>query len=225
MKFKLLATVLAIAALPVTPDSPLAAQATGPQAIPLPPGIAYPHVYTYPEFTARWWQWFLSVPVAKNPATGGACSTAQLGSVWFLAAPFTGTGEVPCTVPAGKMLFFPIFNAECSSLEPPPFYGATPEARRACAKGFVDSVSNLSVTIDGVSLQQLQRYRVVSPDFDFTVPPDNVYGMPAGFGQASGDGYYVMIAPLLFERTHRIRITASVPGFTIDTTFVITVRR
>jgi hypothetical protein len=238
MKLRLLAAVVAVATLPVTPDSPFAAQATGQLAIPLPPGIAYPHVYTYPEFTARWWQWFLSIPLATSPGAGGECSTGQLGSVWFLAARFDGPGEVRCTVPQGKMLFFPIINAECSDLESAPFFGATPEARKACAKAIVDGASSLSVTINGVPLQNLQRYRVASPDFEFAVPPDNVIGVPVHtdpdpevrhrrIGRGSGDGYYVMIAPLLLEGTHRIRVNGSFPafGFTIDTTFVITVRR
>jgi hypothetical protein len=125
------------------------------------------------------------------------------------------------------MLFFPIINAECSDTESPPFYGPTPEARRACAKAIVDGASDLNVTVDGVSLHNLQRYRVASPDFAFGAAPGNSAGVPAGFGHASGNGYYVMIAPLLREGTYRIRVTGFYPvfGFAIDTTFVITARR
>jgi hypothetical protein len=191
----------------------------------LPPGHSYPHVYTYGELTARWWQWFISIPAANSPGAGGACRTGQLGRIWFLAGLATGPGTVECTVPHGTMLFFPIINTECSNLEGPPFFGATPAERRACAKAIVDGAADLSVTIDGKPLRNPAAYRVASPDFMITAPPGNVLGTDPASGLAAGDGFYLLVAPLLPNKTHEIRIRGSFPAFmfSIDTTFKIKV--
>ena len=48
---------------------------------------------TYGEWSARWWQWLMSIPKATNPnldATGAHCAEAQTGQVWFLAGLFGG---------------------------------------------------------------------------------------------------------------------------------------
>ena len=68
---------------------------------------------TYGEWSARWWQWVLSVPAATNPlndTTGAQCAQGQTGKVWFLAGTFVGPVTRTCTVPQGKALFFPILN-------------------------------------------------------------------------------------------------------------------
>ncbi len=49
--------------------------------------------------------------------------------VWFVAAP-GGTADVTLTVPDDKALFFPLPNAEVSSLEDPPFKGITAAQQR-----------------------------------------------------------------------------------------------
>jgi hypothetical protein len=64
---------------------------------------------TYAEWTARWWQWLLSIPEDRNPAadqTGENCDEGQSGPVWFLAGTFGGLNERVCTIPAGKSLLF-----------------------------------------------------------------------------------------------------------------------
>ncbi len=54
---------------------------------------------TYGEWSARWWQWILSVPADKNPnldTTGAHCAEAQSGSGMVLGrsvpAPFRSSG-------------------------------------------------------------------------------------------------------------------------------------
>jgi hypothetical protein len=199
----------------------------GSQADPgvLPP-VSSPHGHTYGEWSARWWKWFLELPADSNhPANGGDCSTGQLGQVWFLIG-LPGPTTIHCTVPTGKMLFLPIINTECSNLEGPPFFGATEAERRLCAEGIMDGAADLSAKIDGVPIRKPSRYRVSSPNFHFTVPPNNVLGVPAGSGEAVGDGYYLMLAPLS-AGSHIIEIKGSLPAFdfAIDTTIVLTVRR
>src|SRR3972149_2756089 len=73
---------------------------------------------TYGEWSARWWQWALSMPVDKNPLLDTAdCSKGQSGKVWFLAGTFGGSVERKCTMPAEKAILFPIINAEWSVVE------------------------------------------------------------------------------------------------------------
>ena len=58
---------------------------------------------TYGEWSARWWQWALSIPAAVNPildATGANCARDQVDDVWFLAGTFGGTVTRSCTIPA-----------------------------------------------------------------------------------------------------------------------------
>src|SRR4029450_3768987 len=130
-----------------------------------------------------------------------------------------GPAECTATVLPGKALFFPIANADCSSLEPPPFHGDTPAERDTCAANLISGVGTLNVKIDGVNVDNPNGYQVVSPDFPFTVGPDNVFGIPCPStssntgnvecsGLASANGYYLMIAPLP-KGAHTLQITAT----------------
>ena len=114
----------------------------------LPP-VSAAHGHTYAEWSVKWWLWDFSLPAPLNPTVtpGADCSNGQSGEVWFLEG---GPPTITCAVPGGKALFFPIVTTECSSLEPVPFHGDTPAERSACAKGWIDFVTDLSATIDGV---------------------------------------------------------------------------
>jgi hypothetical protein len=211
----------------------------------LPPNS---HAYgmTYAEWSARWWQWAISMPLDHHPLADTAdCSTGQVGPVWFLGGSFgaSATVERKCSVPAGKAIFFPIVDLECSNLEGPPFFGATAADRRACARALIDSggpdgsgdgVSNLFCEIDGVLLQDLTMYRVTSPNFDFVAPlTNNALGVPGGPGESVGDGYYLLLAPLSARKllappsvgNHTIHFggTLNYFNFTLDITYHLTV--
>jgi hypothetical protein len=204
------------AGIPGPHAAPKAAEASA-KAIVLPIGSS-PYGKTYAQWSVLWWQWFL-------PLTGAqfnSCSIGQSGPVAFLLA-----GPASCTgsVQPGTALFFPIGNVECSDLEGAPFHGDTPAQRAACAAFWVSAIGTLDVTIDGVRVDNPGSYHVLSPDFGFTVSPDNVFGIPCAgscSGLSSGDGYYVMLAPLS-PGDHTIHITAT--GFGIDTTFDLRVGR
>ena len=91
---------------------------------------------SYGEWGAAWWQYVFKIPVhdPSNPSqflnplfdqTGANCGVGQSGPVFFLVGVIntTGTATRSCTVPANKMLFFPILNYEadnfCPTLTPP----------------------------------------------------------------------------------------------------------
>jgi hypothetical protein len=196
----------------------------------LPPNSSF-NGHTYSEWSEKWWLWSFSLPADQNPTTNFAapCTNGQSGHVWFLyGAPPT----VNCTVSPGTALFFPVVNTECSSLEAVPFHGDTPAERSACAKAWIDNVTDLSATIDGVGVQNLAIYRVQSGDFPFTVPANNILGVlgpTSGF--SSADGYYLLLAPLS-AGAHTIHIKGTFHDpfdpthpvvFSIDTAMAVTV--
>jgi hypothetical protein len=196
------------------------------------PGVIPPqaraHGMTYGEWSAKWWQWAVSLPLNHNPLADTAdCSTGQLGSVWFLGGSFVSTAaERDCTVPPGKALFFPLVNTECSTLEPDPFHGDNEAELRSCVAKF--HFRNVSAEIDGVAVQDLNGYLKDSPLFTFTVPPNNVLGVDAGTGQSVSNGYWLMLAPLSVGE-HTIHFGGNIlmdeaePGFTLDITYNLTV--
>ena len=158
---------------------------------------------TYEEWGASWWQWFLEQPIVSATGTTHPgiddphfdVTEGQHGDVWFLAATFGSDRTV--TIPAGKALFIATLNAECSTLEAPPFYGGTANARRDCAKSYADMIdaTTLFFTINGTAVN-LAADRVASPDAKFNAPTPWIYGDTGGRGRTSGDGYYLLLEPL-----------------------------
>jgi len=190
-----------------------------------------PYGLTYGQWTAKWWQWALSIPTKDNPVvdeTGEKCGVGQNDTnVWFLAG--TGGGKITrtCTVPAGKAIFFPMINVQCDY--------STPELKtesdlRVCAKEDQDKATNLQATVDGVAITDLKKYRVQSPLFNVTRPPDNTSGLPAGTTQSVSDGYWILLKPLTPGK-HEIRFSGSLVDYTAtaplnfisDSTYQITV--
>ena len=185
-----------------------------------------------------WWQWDFSIPVPSNPTfdtTGHNCQVQQFQDsipVFFLAGIATGEPVTrTCTVPSDTPLFFPIINAECSNVEPPPFFGDTPGKRLACAQKIIDGVGigTLKATIDGVDVAGLKDFRFASPDFAFTMPAqNNILGLPGvTSGRSRSDGYWLMFK-LLSPGTHVLhfegRFVSGVgKGFSQDVTYILTI--
>lgn len=164
-----------------------------------PPGSLVPVPLTSGELSARWWRWNYETPNSRNPTldlTGAKCGVGQSGPVFFLAgAPVTTPVTRTCTIPAGKILFFPLIAAECSNQEPSPFFGANEAQLRACAERLLDGAapSSLKLTIDGTPVTNLVRFRARSPLFGFTVPEANQLGLPQGTSALSiSDGFWIV---------------------------------
>jgi hypothetical protein len=171
---------------------------------------------SYGEWSARWWQWLVSIPAATNPnLSSGAvdCTLGQSGSVWFLAGTF---GDKPymrsCTIPAGKDLLVTPMTTLFGEL------GPTPESdcpngpdecdfnqlRAAAAEG-QDKPKLLEVSVDSARVKNLDQYRVTSPVFNAFFPkeailPDFIVSdgtIPHGsHGPLISDGYFVVLKPL-----------------------------
>jgi hypothetical protein len=185
------------------------------------PPQARVHGLTYGEWAGKWWAWSFAVPIPDNPGldpTGEKCGVAQTGDVWFLAFADSNQTDRTCRVPPGTFLFAIVVANECSTLEPPPFFGSNEAELRACASaGFEDvfgeaAGATYSVTIDGRSVKDLPGYRSISPLFSITLPDDNIYGLPPGTGDSVSDGVFVMLEPLSVG-THRLEMHFDLPAF------------
>jgi hypothetical protein len=173
---------------------------------------------TYGEWTARWWQWLVSIPEDGNPAadeTGENCGIGQSGPVWFLAGTFGGFNERNCDIPAGKSILFSVLNAECSYAEYPDL--RTESELRSCAVSSNDAVTELMVTIDGQAIDdsQLKSYRVQSPLFNLTLPENSIFGLPASTTQAVSDGFWVFL-PALGPGQYEIHFRGAIVDFTTE---------
>jgi hypothetical protein len=156
-----------------------------------------PYGLTYGEWTAKWWQWAYSVSKNVNPSyddSGRYCSEGQNGPVWFLTGSYKHKVDRYCNIPAGKSVLFTILNSECSFAEFP--YLKTEQDLRKCAKEMQDSVIQVQAIVNGVNVMGLDKYRIQSPLFNFTLGRNNILGLPAQTTQAVFDGNWVFLKPL-----------------------------
>lgn len=172
-------------------------------SVPVFPIDSRPYGLTYGEWSARWWQWLLSVPKTLSPAFDVAGENAHMNqndaNVFFLCqttdsvkARKTSQNRV-INLKSGRSIFMPIINwISVLNVD-----GHTEEELVSTAKKKMDVVSELEVTIDGVTVNAgLDGYRVRSPFFDTVVPEDNIFGLPAGIGHFVSDGYWIFFKPL-----------------------------
>lgn len=223
---------------PTDPGSIETARSGGPGGAGVLPAGSRPFGMTYGQWAGAWWQWAYGIPVPTNPLfdeTGDNCGVGQQGPVWFLAGVFNTSGTAVrdnCVVPAGRALFIPILNAECSNVEG---NGATADLLQACAQGILDGAASLALEVDGRPVQNLEAFRAHSGGVGLELPDDNLlqlfgYDAPAGHCMpGSGvcvpylsvaDGFHVMLAPLPVG-SHTIHFHAELPafGFALDLTY------
>jgi hypothetical protein len=206
-----------------------------------------PHGLTYGEWAGAWWTWAVGIPGAMNPildTTGEFGDIDQGGSVWFLAGTFGVTAERTITVPPGKSLFFPLANSLWWAPDDLPtaefvvevFLGLDPDdftdeeliALTAIWQVSFDELE-MTCTVDGVALSDLEDYFAVSPGFPIadTDLLDDLGAPIAEDNLAVGAGYWVMLAPLSHGE-HTIHFTVDTEHsffgpFDLDVTYDITV--
>jgi pimeloyl-ACP methyl ester carboxylesterase len=184
------------------------------------------------EWSTRSWQWFFSFPQEVNPFsddTGARCGYGQSGPVFFLAGAEHSL-ERSCAVPPGVYLFVPLAGSECSTIEPPPFFGRTEAELRRCATDAVDTaegvldMSTMRLTVDGADVRDLPAYRAVTPLFTLWLPEANVLGSAARTADSVADGYQVLLRPLApGEHVVVIAIPGPQPGESVTITYRLTV--
>ena len=204
---------------------------------------------SYGEWAAGFTQWALSMPVDVNPVVEGTdISAGQSGQVWFLGGTFAATlaggawygiADRSGEVPAGKALYFPIMNAECSGIEG---NGTTDAELRSCAEYWTSHITEADCEIDGTALSDLEHYNIESPLSSFGPLPENnliAYLYGADWNAENGGtvgvvtpsvtmGYHVMLAPLpVGPHTIHFGGTLSIPEidylFYLDVTYHLTV--
>jgi hypothetical protein len=125
---------------------------------------------------------------------------------------------------------FPLIASECSYKENPNL--KTETDLRACAIAPDNGVTHLELTVDGVNIQDLQKYRAESPPFNFTFSNDNLGGVAPGPTQGVADGFWAFLPPLS-PGNHTIHFkavavqpatTGTANSFVIDTTYHLTVQ-
>jgi len=210
--------------------------------------VVPPSANPYSGLSASWWEWAFSIPAnfsnnngsssptinpddfnplfAPNDPPGkttGNCELGQHGEVWFLAAsnnPLT-RGKRSCTLPAGREIFFPVINAECSTAEG---NGTSFDRLRTCAKESMDAVTVLEATIDGMPINNLRSFRFQSPLFMFVAPKDNPLNalddfptpaIPSGPSLSVSDGFWLLFKPLSVGQ-HVITYRAKAPSLSFE---------
>ena len=226
-KYRLAAVFMMLLGLIGQTTGPLAltASAANPTASPQNLVVGVPTFgATYGEWSARWWQWLLSIPAAVNPnldPTGANCNRGQEDNedtVWFLAGTFGGSATRTCTIPAGKPIFFPLINTVAFK----PTGGETLLDLRRLAAEFINKVSVLECTIDGVAPKNLFNFRVHSPSFSVIAPPGALLTSSATDPMVS-DGYWLLLSPLPAGQ-HVIHFHAETSrGFVLDVTYNLTI--
>jgi hypothetical protein len=191
----------------------------------------------YSEWSAGFWQYYLSLPATNNPFVSNPAypltplSHGQSGPVWFLCGNYAagGTHVYTNTIPGGIALFAAITDIEWDHVGCPSDNTYTEEQLRSFAKAGEDGATNMTCTIDGVAISGLTNvmtspYRVQSPVFSYNCPAvHNILydllgaycyqrntGIPYTNHGAVEDGVFLMIAPLS-AGSHVIHTTCAFP--------------
>lgn len=212
-----------------------------------PPDSA-PYGRTYSEWMAAWQQWVTSIPATSHPLFDtGPADTGQSGPVFFLGGKFCAFNATDCgtnnvvrniTVPAGKAFFFPIVDAEVSTVETG---GGDPNganaikdinALRQLAAQYTDGYTNLALEVDGHAVQDIQSFRVQSTAFEYYLPANDIFTAigegtftPGNYFPGVDDGYYVMLKPLApGKHTIHFHAYAALWTWTLDVTYNVTIQ-
>jgi hypothetical protein len=176
---------------------------------PLPPDGTY-YGLKMADWVVALFQWKFSLPSSLDPdavvdETGERAGIGQRGPVWFLPIFQVGTGTRTFIVPEGHAILtsvgWTMFHA------PPGKYTDDQLRARAVNTAFLDQVAARNTTrLNGVRITDLKQYRVVTPVFSITLPPDNVLGVPVAPGEdprvaAVATGHFLLF-PLLPAGRH-----------------------
>jgi hypothetical protein len=163
---------------------------------------------------AAMWTTLLETPSAENPfgSGGSAFACIDLGGT---VAPFSPPGGVEsCTVKPGTKIFIAASSFECSTFEG---HGTTEAELRECARQADEQLAP-TVTVDGVSVPVAE---VETQLLNIVLPPDNLFGLPAGTqGLSVGHGWVTLLHPLT-PGTHTIVLDFATSD-DITTTIIVT---
>jgi hypothetical protein len=144
------------------------------------------------EWTARAWQWWLSLPTDVNPSmTQQGCSYGQAGPVYFLPI---NADNVHCVVAEGTAIYVTAEYSWCSTIEPAPAFGRNEEELQACASLANTGITS-HVTINGHDVGDTGQYRLATAAFPITLSEGNLSLAPPGVALAVAETSNFIIAP------------------------------
>ncbi len=156
-----------------------------------------PFNITYADWTEKWWQWTYAIPGNKNPSyddTGEYCDEYQHGPVWFLTQAFEHPVERNCNIPQNTALLITLLNSECSYAEFK--HLKTENELRECAKNMQDLVTGGEAFLNNITIPHVEKYRIQTDLFNFTLPQDNILNLTAQTTQAVADGNWLFLKSL-----------------------------
>jgi hypothetical protein len=145
------------------------------------------------------WEVVLETPTPENPFAGGD-PCVDLGG---MVAPFVplGTTSLSCTVKPGTKIFVTAESSECSTVEPPPFFGGNETQLRACARDADAGFAEPTVTVDGspVPVREVETGLI-----RLDLPADNILGVSQQ-ALSVAHGWVALLHPLT-PGSHEIEI-------------------
>jgi hypothetical protein len=171
------------------------------------PPLAHPYGMSYTEWSKIWFKQFLLFDCEVHPwQNPGAELFYTSGPVYMTAGIPAVGGSTSIIIPHGKALLFPLVNIlndyPCPAewnFEPAPGQSLEDFLTQPVIE-ILSVVSDLSVTIDGDEVSNLDSYKFITDLFWFTANPD-LAGcfdpcVTGGSQPGVADGYYVMLKPL-----------------------------
>ena len=160
-----------------------------------------PYGTPYSEWVAKWWKWWVDIPIDKHPvkdySDSKRCSVMQNGPVWFLPDIIPGEGKINynCNVPLGKAVMLPITTTFCDSGTSGPM---TDTEIVECADNILTPLNNMKVTVDGKNVN-LDGSLIKTDFFNITIPehPIDIWGaINPGTYKALATGYFLFLHDL-----------------------------
>jgi len=186
---------------------------------------ALPYGKSYMSWMVAWWKWDLSFDCNHFPTfdtTGSLENQNHSGPVFFLAGS-RHDYTLAVTIPSGASIFLPISTVE----DDYPCGDQQLDSLVSVTTSFVNTITDLTLTIDGHAVNHLTSYKFISPVFTTAANADlvNCFDdcITGGPQQWSVGGYFVMLRPLS-PGSHTIvrHATAEGGAITYDTTYDIT---
>lgn len=167
------------------------------------------------------------VQLLSHPARTFSGSCFPVGPKGKVVVPDPGPDFTSsCTVKRGTRVFV-FFGADCSNVEPAPFFGADEAEQAACAVDADEIFEAATITVDDGEPVDIHnpRFELLSPQRTVELPEDNVLGVPAGPASFVAHGWGALVKKLRpGEHTITVEVTDVELGTTTSTAFINVVR-
>ena len=153
------------------------------------------------ELFSQWFTTFFEMPAAESPFYDNGDPCVRFARNDKVLSAFAGEdGTVTCTAERGTVLFTG-WEHFCGTFDQPPFYAVGRAEQRVCALAASQSVTTLTLTVDGTVIDILKpRFAVFSPQTTVNLPVDNVVGIDPGRHTLTSYGWGAVVRNLRVGR-------------------------